>query len=1254
MQFVKNGPDIPERLLQLHEDGRVVFFCGAGISYPAKLPGFSGLVNQLFQAVGKVPDAVEQAAIKAGQFDTAVGLLETNHIGGRASVRQELRGILTPDLTLPKATATHEALLTLSKSKTGCTRLITTNFDQLFEEVISRKGLKVERFRAPLLPVPKNRWDGLVYLHGLLTDAPTTSELDRLVISSGDFGLAYLTERWAARFVSELFRNYTVCFVGYSINDPVLRYMMDALAADRLLGESPPEMFAFGSYSKGKKEALANEWRAKNVTPILYRERNHHIYLHNTLHTWANTYRDGVNGKERIVVEYGRARPTGSTKQDDFVSRMLWALSDPSGLPAKRFAEVNPVPPLGWLEYLSEKRYGHADLERFGVPPKAIYDNKLSFNLVSRPPPYDLSPLMTLVDSGSSVTRWDNIMPYLAFWLVRHLNDPALFLWLIKHGGQLHEQLAWQIRHRLKELTEFERNGNADELNRIRADAPNAIPSPMMRTLWNLLLSRCVKSQRGDLYRWWDILKCEGLTTVLRMELREILTPRIAFREPFRSAEGNDNSEPQRIKDIVEWKIELSGYHVHSFLSRISKEPLWIDVLPKLLPDFSILLKDALDLMRELGEERRGYLSCIHQPSIGNHPQNKHFHDWTALIDITRDAWLAMSEFSPERAFYVAEDWWRMSEPVFRRLAYFAAAQGSIIPQCRALDWLLSDNHKWLWAEETKREVMRLLVSLPLRLNEIELDELEQAILAGPPRDMFRDDIQHEEWQQIVDRDIWLRLIKVTLSGVVIGQKAKSRLDEISGQYPQWILFDNEREEFYFWMESGSPGREIIETPHSRRELVEWIKNYPSVDYDKHDGWKELCRNRFATSACVLFSLSRENIWPIDRWREALQAWSEEKLARRSWRYMGQILAHAPNEIRHSLNHGISWWLQAIAKKISHHESSFFRMCRDVLSLDYDDTNNVDPIGETINHPVGYVTQALLDWWYRQSPEDEQGLPDEIVTIFTELCNTQIEKFQYGRLLLSANSISLFRVDQNWTEQYLLPLFDWHSSEIEARFAWYGFLWSARLYRPLMEKIKPDFLDTVHHYDGFGEYGEQYAALLTVAGLDSRDTFTISELMIATSALPPQGLRSSVKALVQALASVEDERRKDYWNNRILPYLKKIWPKSREYITPAISIAFAELCLAAKGFFREAFDYLKPWLIHMHNENSLPYNLFESGICNEFPDSALAFLNLMEFRGGAWTLDYFKSCLEQIKSANPALEQDSRFVSLTNLLRQYG
>ena len=71
MQFVRIGPDIPERLLQAHEEGRVVFFCGAGISYPARLPGFGGLVNALYKELGEPPNAIQQAAIRVGQIGRA-------------------------------------------------------------------------------------------------------------------------------------------------------------------------------------------------------------------------------------------------------------------------------------------------------------------------------------------------------------------------------------------------------------------------------------------------------------------------------------------------------------------------------------------------------------------------------------------------------------------------------------------------------------------------------------------------------------------------------------------------------------------------------------------------------------------------------------------------------------------------------------------------------------------------------------------------------------------------------------------------------------------------------------------------------------------------------------------------------------------------------------------------------------------------------------------------------------------------------
>ena len=128
--------------------------------------------------------------------------------------------------------------------------------------------------------------------------------------------------------------------------------MMDALAADRMQGEVSPQAWALGDCETGQEDRKAVEWQAKGVTPILYNvpTRSYdHSALHQTLQAWADTYRDGVQGKEAIVVKHALVRPQDSTQQDDFVGRMLWALSDKSGLPAKRFADFNPAPSLDWL-----------------------------------------------------------------------------------------------------------------------------------------------------------------------------------------------------------------------------------------------------------------------------------------------------------------------------------------------------------------------------------------------------------------------------------------------------------------------------------------------------------------------------------------------------------------------------------------------------------------------------------------------------------------------------------------------------------------------------------------------------------------------------------------------------------------------------------------------------------------------------------------------------------------------------------------
>ena len=1258
MQFIKNGPDIPERLLQAHEEGRVVFFCGAGISFLAKLPSFAGLVKQLYQTLGEKPDSTQKAAIKARQFDTAISLLETSIVGGREKVRQELESILNPDLRAKNATSTHEALLTLSKCREDRTHLITTNFDRLFEEVITKDSLSIKRFSAPLLPVPKNRWDGLVYLHGLLSAKRQSNELDHLVVSSGDFGLAYLTERWAARFVSELFRKFTVCFVGYSINDPVLRYMMDAIAADRLLGESPFEMFAFGSFSKGKEKKQADEWQAKNVTPILYRKHNRHSYLHKTLKAWAETYRDGVRGKERIVVESALARPPASTKQDDSVGRLLWALSDPSGLPAKRFAELDPVPslgpPLGWLEPLSEDRYRHTDLGQFGVSPKSAVDNNLAFSLIRRPAPYPLAPWMTVVDAGARYSRWDEVMLQLTRWLARHLDDPILLLWLVKHGGQLHHDFVGKIKRHLNDQAKLEHDGNKAKMERIRANAPNEIAGPSMRTLWRLMLTGRVKSwtRAPNLYQWRDRFKHDGLTATLRLELREILTPRVSLREPFPwLAEDVEIPKPVRIKELVEWKIVLSTDHAHSSLHDLSKDEHWTAALPELLSDFSGLLRDALDLMRELdGAEDRSDQSYIHQPSISKHPQNRDFHDWTALIKLTRDAWLAVAAQSPERAALEAEIWWNIPYPLFRRLSLFAATQDNVIPPRQALDWLLANEHWWLWSIETQREAIRLLVALAPQLDAGMLAELEQAILAGPPHAMFKDDIEPKRRTRIVDWKIWLRLAKIS---AVLGVTGKKRLDELSKRHPKWKLETDQHGEFPYWISDVDEQSKLVATPRRRRELIEWLRQHPDTDHWPEDDWRQRCRDNFATAAYALYALAREDTWPTGRWREAFQAWSEEKTIKRSWRYMAPVIAKAPDKLIQVLAHNISCWLQAIAKTSEGHEALFLPLTRRILALDHQDgVDSDDPVTCALNHPVGHVTQALLNWWYKKSLEDKQGLPDELRLIFTKLCDTRIDKYRHGRVLLAANVIALFRVDPDWARKFLLPLFDWQSSKDEARSAWEGFLWSPQFYRPLMEEIKPFFLDTAKRYATLGKHNRRYAALLTFAALDPGDTFTTAELRGATRTLSKDGLRDAAQALVDALEGAGDQR-VNYWTNRVVPYLDRIWPKTKKHTPPDIAESLGHLCVVAQDAFPDAFSKLQYWLQPFPHPDSLVHRLHEANLCQRFPEPSLDFLASVIDEKVQWLPSKLNACLEQIGSVNPELKNDARYERLLTYLRQH-
>ena len=359
----------------------------------------------------------------------------------------------------------------------------------------------------------------------------------------------------------------------------------------------------------------------------------------------------------------------------------------------------------------------------------------------------------------------------------------------------------------------------------------------------------------------------------------------------------------------------MAADSVHSSLQNFVNTDDWKKVLPLLIDDFQRLLRDALDLRSEMAEaDDRSDESYWDLSSISEHWQNRGFRDWVVLIEILRDAWISVHGVDARRAARIARLWFDEQHSTFKRLALFAATFDQTIESTEWVDWLLSDASWWLWSVETKRETMRLLVGRGNRLSRVDRARVEAAILAGPPREMFRADLEPSEWTELGEGLVWLRLAKLKSAGANLSVATQARLDAISIANPQWQLANDERDEFVHWMSgTGDPDfsshRVIEKAPRARTELVVWLgrpKEAPGGFYE--DDWLDTCRHHFYRSAIALCDLSRGEQWPIDRWRDALQAWSDEAQLVRSWKFAGALVISMPPkvfaELVNSVRHG--------------------------------------------------------------------------------------------------------------------------------------------------------------------------------------------------------------------------------------------------------------------------------------------------------------------------------------------------------------
>ncbi|ATZ74436.1 hypothetical protein CWC33_12330 [Idiomarina sp. X4] len=783
MRFFSNGPNIPDDLLVARDQGRVVFFCGAGVSRAkAKFSGFFDLAQEVNAKLGVLPESppakllnlaselVDNTDSDGGvSIDRAFGLLErdfaTNDIYW--AVANALSTSTEVDLSA------HDTLLKLATNQEGVTRLVTTNFDRLFE----LSNPELNSYIAPNLPNLDEPVDfnGVVYLHGKVNSLENGAENDYLVLSSSEFGEAYLAKAWATSFVKSVLERYIVVFVGYAADDPPIKYLLEALNRD---SNDLNDIFAF---ERGTTEEAVARWQHKGVRAVPFSDFKN---LWETLDAWAERAYDPRAWYDKVLknakrgpkalepFERGQVAHLMSTiegskangKSPDILSGEWLNVFDPT----LRFADLELE--TGVLFDNDEARVAPINLFRLDSDPEPEIVN---LDRPSEPdfPPAGVFDLFKVNDldkqniqdsyslpfrNGQYLEPDVSTLPYrlnrVATWLGSIAKEPETVKWAVKQNS-LHPWVIKSIRNQI----EF---------------YPDTFPNPIYQA-WSYILEQ-FENSRTDIFGTTSFerrVERNGWSMEVLRKLQSIIASRISVREQYLSSEmWGSQRNAKTVRDYISRDVEYPSL------------PRGLEVPNQWFAYFMKVLRRDIENSVALEEEIGGFSLPVRESITRDDQPGSNLGRTEGLSGrmlhyaqyyenfIEKDLVSARRE---------AEQWSIDDEAVFSKLHAWVLRFVEVIPdECfnQAIN-KLSDNV--FWCVYHSRDLLISLSSRWMTLPQNSRENIEQRIIKGPSKWGNETDeaFANRRAFSVLNRLEWLRKEGCVLQ---ISDSAVTRLKEIA------------------------------------------------------------------------------------------------------------------------------------------------------------------------------------------------------------------------------------------------------------------------------------------------------------------------------------------------------------------------------------------------------------------------------------------------------------------------------------------
>ena len=906
MRFLPDGPNIPDELLEERDNGNVVFLCGAGVSRPAGMPDFPGLARDVVEELGTPDDAPSRTMLSRWD-DESIPADAHPPLDQIFNLLQREYGVSRIEELIAERLGTqggadvsaHETVLRLSRSVDDKPQIVTTNFDLLFEEAASRQ---LTTYVRPALPdlAAEQSINGLVYLHGRINpEVRQDEDRQRLVVSSADFGQAYLADGWATRFMRDLLDRYIVVLLGYSANDPPVSYLLQGLHAQGYGNRNP--LFTFDS---GTEEEVQQRWQDRGVQALAYPKTDAHSALWDTLSAWAGRADDPLSWQRRII-DLARQGPRNLRPYER--GQVASLVRTDKG--AKLFADAEPPLSGEWLCVFDRNvRYRSVGLSFDDSQPD--FDPLVEYRLDDDPPKSstrgqtdhpgdDLLSLRSTERPTNTSTRLAGIsrqhvaslptrLVHLAEWIMKIAHEPVAPWWAAKYPT-LHPYLLDRIEWRVGQLNN----------ETIRPAQP----------IWRLLIEKFKIASDDDrdlhrLYKTLERIKTEGWTNGALRAFERYSAPYLKIKPPL----GIEGSRPPDGDWVGVRRNQVARFEV--VFPEVHYDPPEIpaNVLPMVYQVLRRHLELAAGLLEDI--ETRFWKTATFYPE-GQSGEN-HLRDGEAYLFRFRARFDRMVRTHPDllRADIAL---WPPEEPFFfNKLRLYAWTFNRLFSGDEVCDGLCSLSDRAFWKEYERRELLHLLCR---RWDDLPLDKrkrLERRLVDGRARHGSRTDDDYNQRCSIESATILGWLMN---QGCELSDDTQRILLTLRSASPRWNSeWDEAADRSYDprggIIQTASDPSPLIDAPLS--EIIPLAREYtrsPIGELTEYRPFDGLVEQRPGRAVAALTSAARQGDYPEEFWRSAMQNWPAEARLRLVWLF-GARLARLPSEIVFKCQHEAFSWLE--------------------------------------------------------------------------------------------------------------------------------------------------------------------------------------------------------------------------------------------------------------------------------------------------------------------------------------------------------